>query len=269
MRKVKKPTDEAQARKHPPALPTNNFEHGVIKDAPASDIPHTALADALNVFVFPTEIQGCTGSELYTLAEIPAIPGRTGYSASKSGNVLTCTLAVFSESDIGNYWVWPTGLHDEIIEYISTTQVRVANTGDISTQIGCYLRGKNNGFGFHKQLRRWQFQFGQDFYHSTIELPTPTRALIVSRVIPNNTQSGYDDFDDYMAIWFNSRGMFQVNQELVYPLAYQINSPIPNIAIPPVAETDNSNFAYRIKYTAARIDGNGAIRKTLKVIAPD
>ena len=266
MRKELQPNNNKGDRKYPPPTPTYTFEHGVIKDVPASDIPNSALADALNVFPFPTEVQSATGSLLYTLADIPALSGRTGYSASKSGQIVTATLSIFTEDDVSNYWVWPTGLHDEIIEYISGTQVKVANTGDISTQIGCYLRGKNNGWEFHEQLRYWMHQWGKNFYHATIEMPSFQKALIVSREVPSNVQSGYASFDDYNALWFNSNGIFKVGMETKPSLAYKINTPVPNIAILPIPEQSNSNYSYRYRYSCARITGNQNIRTRLMPI---
>lgn len=266
MRKVLQPNTNSGDRKYPPPLPTNNFEHGVIKDVPASDIPLGALADAFNVSPYPTEVQGPTGSLLYTIDTIPPIKGRSGYSASKTGDIITATLSIFTEDDVGNYWVWPTGLNDEIIEYISATQVKVANTGDISMQIGNYLRGKNNGWFFHEQLKRFCFQFGKEFYHSGVKILGFSRALIVSREVPNNVQSGYSSFDDYNNVWFNSRGIFKVNMETEPAIAYKINTSVPNIAITPIPEKAESNFSYRHKYSCSRLDGNQNIRDRLMPI---
>ncbi|HUS89089.1 MAG TPA: hypothetical protein VMW91_06935, partial [Desulfosporosinus sp.] len=263
MRKILQPNDNKGDRKYPAPLPTNTFEYGVIKDVPASDIPHNALADAFNVFPYPTEIQGPTGSLLYTIETIPPIRERSGYSCSKVEQTVTCTLSVFEEGDVGNYIVWPGGLHDEIIEYISGTQVTVANSGTFTIQTGCYLRGKNNGFKFHEQLRRWCFQFGKDFYHSTIRIPEFSRALIVSREVPNNTQSGYASFDDYNNVWFNSNGIFKINMETEPSIAFKLNTPVPNIAILPKTEQTDSNYSYRYRYSCARIAGNQNIRTRL------
>lgn len=263
MRKVLQPNSNKGDRKYPPPTPTYTFEHGVIKDVPASDIPNSALADALNVFPYPTEFQSATGSLLYTLADIPPIRGRSGYSCSKVEQTVTATLSVFLEGDVGNYIVWPTGLHDEIIEYISGSQVKVANSGTINIQTGCYLRGKNNGWEFHEQLKFWVFQLGQEFYSSGIEMLGFSRALIVSREVPNNVQSGYASFDDYTSVWFNSRGIFKVNMESEPALAYKINTPVPNIAILPSPELANSNYSYRLRYSMVRMDGNQNIRSRL------
>ena len=266
MRKVLQPNTNKGDRKYPPPLPTNTFEHGVIKDVPASDIPHSALSDAFNVFPFPTEVQSCTGSLLYTLAELPVIKGRSGYSCSKVEQTVTCTLSVFTQDDVGNYLVWPSGLNDEIIEYISGTQVKVANSGTITIKTGCYLRGKNNGWEFHEQLKFWCFQLGKEFYSAGVEMLGFSRALIVSRQVPNNVQSGFESFDDYNCVWFNSNGIFKVNMETEPALAYKINTPIPNIAILPVPEQADSNFSYRGKYSCSRLTGNQNIRHRLMPI---
>lgn len=269
MRKLLQPSDNKQDRVYPPAKRNDLFQYGVVKDFPASRIPSPgSLADALNVIVFPTEVQGRTGSILHSELKIPSIEGRTGYSATKVGDIITATSNVFSQDDVSNFFVWPGEVeeHDEILEYISPNSIRVAIRGNKSAIIiGTYIRGKNNCFKFHKQRKRWMRQFWKRFYNADIPMSAYDESIIVSRDVPNNTQSGYSSFDEYSSIFFNSGGIFRTDMDTVPSLAYRINCPIPDVAILGNREVEKP-FAFRYRYGAARFSGNQILRTRLDPI---
>ena len=265
MRKVLQPSTNKQDTIFPAPKREEVFFYGVIKDAPATDIPDGSIADGLNIICYPTEIVGRTGSELYTDVRIPAISGKSGYSASKSGNYITTTTDVFVPEDVGNFWVWPgeTEEHDEILEIISTTQVRVAHASDRNIIIGCHIRGKNNFFKFHETQKKWVRQFFKDYYWQDIEMDSFEQIIIISRDLPSNVISDYKDFDDYSGVSFNSNGIFRMDFEVRPSLSYKINCPVPNIPIAAQDPTDTTTFAYRYRYSAARLIGNQIIRNRL------
>jgi len=269
MRKLLQSSDNKQDRIYPPAKKNDLFQYGVIKDAPASRIPSPgSLADAFNVIVYPTEAQGRTGSQLFTELRIPSIEEKTGYSATKVGDIITTTAGVFSQEDVANFFVWPGDVerHDEILEYIDPYTIRVAIRGTESTIIiGCYVRGKNNCFKFHKQRKRWMRQFWKRFYNADIDMTAYDESIIISRDVPNNTQSGYASFDEYSSMFFNSGGMFKVDMDTIPSLAYRINNPIPDVAILGNREVSRP-FAFRYRYGAARFSGNQTLRTRLDPI---
>ncbi|HUX56363.1 MAG TPA: hypothetical protein VMV77_05285 [Bacteroidales bacterium] len=265
-RKLLQPSDNSRDRHKPAPKPTNDFSFGVLKDN--AEIPDGALADAENVVVYPTEFIGRTGSELHTLTQIPAMPDRTGYSATKSINTITTTTDVFTEDDVTNFFVWPgdPNQHDEIIEYISPTQVKVAYKNDFDDIVtGCYLRGRNDFFGFHHQRKIWIQQFYRQFYYSNIDMDSWTEVVTISRDLPFNNIGGKAEFDDYSELVFNSNGIFKLDLEQNW--AYKLNIPVPDIPIAPQEQIGgDDDTAFRYLYSAARLAGQQVIRNRLDPI---
>lgn len=251
---------------------TDVFPYGVIKDAPASEIPEGALSDGWNIAVYPKEIIGRTGSELYTLAEIPPIPGYTGISASKSGEIITAMTSVFERLHVSNFFVWPSdnnenNEHDEIVQFLSPTRVRIAtsrnSSGNKKITSGCHIRGKNNIHAFHKQYKRWVRQFWRRIYFARIDMEEFIESIIVSRDTPSNAKGSYGDLDDYSGAIFNSNGIFRIDFEVDPSLSYKINSPVPNIPIEAKAQTNSTIHSYRYWYSAARLSGTDILRDRL------
>jgi hypothetical protein len=234
---------------------TERFGSGIVNDPPASVIPESALAYGENIIAYPTEVVPRTGSVLWTSEEIPPLAGRTGYSASKSGYIITCDQNHFTQSDVGRYFVWPgtETEHDEIIRYISGTSVEVANTGDKVWQAGCYMRGHINLWKFHPMLHKWLFMFSNELWIASLDMNIWTSVSVLSRDLPNDAISGGYQFDEYSWVVFNSNGVFKVDTDMLDPIAYRVNIPIPNVAIAEVAETVETDYQYGYLYGAARL----------------
>lgn len=256
-----------------PPRDTPAFASGIIYDGPASELPATALADGWNIVVYPTYLVGRTGSRLFK-KYLPSIPDRTGYSATKTGNIITATTPIFTIEDVSNYFVWPTDpeTHEEIEEFISTTQVRVAESGDIPLLIGCRIRGKNNGWKFHEITKKWMFQLYKQFYILGTLMQKWNEVLCVSRDLPNNAISDWQSIDKYSCLWINSNGNFHI--EIQDQIGYKINCPVPNIKPDSVLEGDlpgsdlhtHENLihpAYKLTYSAARLAGDWTLRHRL------
>ena len=239
---------------------TDKFDFGVIKDMPASEIPDNSIADSFNINCFPTEIQGRLGSELYTDVSIPPIAGRTGYTASKTDYLITSADAAFVSADVSNYFVFPgpDQQHYEIVNVINSTTAETGIKGNIAPMAGCYLRGRQNIFSFHKITKKWVLMWGEDIYISDIELTTLVKALVISYSKPANAISGYYDFDEFSGLIFNSNGVFKLDLSLEIPLCYKINIPIPSVAIAAQPATPSTTYQYGYIYGVARLEGNGA-----------
>jgi len=261
LRKILQPRSNKQDHIYPAPKQTKAFQYGVVKDAPATNIPDGSLADAFNVKVFPTEVLGREGCELYTNEVFPPIEGRTGYSASKTGNIITATTNIFSQEDVGNFWVWPDGTNDEIVEYISFTQVRTNLTFDRDIKIGCYIRGKNNYFRFHEQQRKWVWLVGRKFYWAGIGIPSFQEILTISRDEPTNAKADYKDLDEHSGLVFSSSGIYKIDFDTNPVTAYKINTPIPTKVIPAIAGPNT--YAYRYLYCMSRMQGAQIIRDRL------
>lgn len=242
-----------------PMFSQDSFAAGLIKDFPASEIPANAIARGSNVVVYPNEIQGRLGSELYTAVELPPLTGRTGYSATKNGYIITATANMFTEDDIGNYWVWPgtETAHEEIIRYINGFNVEVATTGTRALTAGCYMRGKVNFWHFHSVLRKWLLLLGNELWLADIPMTLFTKILVISKLGFFNTITKVEEFDDYSWIVFNSNGHFHVSAYWEKYFAWQRNIQIPNIQIPLVPATANTHYGYNYLYSAARLTEMG------------
>lgn len=234
---------------------TKGFGAGVISGQAASKLPDNALANAYDVIIYPDDVVGRNGTSIFTSIEFPPIDNRTGYTASKSGYVITTTTSHFTQDDVSNYFVFPDTpkIHYVITEYISGTQVRTAILGDHSSTSGCYLRGKVNLAQWHKIARKWILMFGQQIYTALWNIPELIRCRIISRDLPNNAVSGYDDLNQYSALIHNSNGMFRIDLEREIPIVYKINIPIPNIAILDQPQAVTSEFNYRYLFSGARL----------------
>ena len=86
------------------------FAAGVFADVPASAIPAGGLAYAHGYIPFEDHAEPTGGCKLWSNVALPGLPGRTGYSLTKSGTTVTKTVGTdFTEVDIGNYVVFDDG----------------------------------------------------------------------------------------------------------------------------------------------------------------
>lgn len=238
---------------------TDSFAAGVIRDAPATEIPENAIADGKNVVVYPKEIQGRLGSKLYTNTEIPPLTGKTGLIGSKLGYTITCNLPIFTQDDVGRYWVWPgtETYHEEIVQYIDGLRVNVADSSTRAATTGCYLRGKTNLWCFHSVLKKWLFLFGNELWVADIDILSMTKVLIISNEKPFDTVTIAAEYDDYSWVLFNANGHFHVTYYQSQAYAWKRNIPVPNIHISEQAETSLTVYKYNYIYSAARLTEQG------------
>lgn len=250
----------------------DNFGMGLVKNAPHDDIPDGALAGLRNAHAFPTECQPRLGTRLLDLIP-PAMIGRTGYTATKDGTIITAED--FTEADVSNYWVWPDEtIHDEIIEYISATQVRVHRSGDKTATAGCYMHGRLNLFEYHWSKRKAVIQWGQEIYiydpilvSGQIEFRNRVLAVCVSYLQPNNVLSDWAEMDDYGVV-FNSTGTYLVDFDSTPPHIFKKNSPVPRTLLDDLPRIEGgegvlpSKYRYDAVYTMSRLEGQGIRTRT-------
>jgi hypothetical protein len=257
-RKAYKPGSNLSDRSLP-LFTQDSFASGLIKDFPASEIPDNAIAKASNVVVYPNEVQGRLGTELYTANELPPLTGRTGYGAVKNGYIITADTNMFTEDDVGNYWVWPgtETTHEEIIRYINGLNVEVATADDRVFTAGCYMRGKVNFWHFHSVLKKWLFLLGHEFWLADVPMATWTMVQTISNKTPFNVVTKVEEFDDYSWIVFNANGHFHVTGYWEKYFAWKRNIAVPNRKIFDVAESASTHYGYNYLYSAARLTEMG------------
>lgn len=234
-----------------------DFSGALIKNAPHDEIPPNALAGLINANTFPREIQPRLGTRLINFT-IPSI--RTGITATKNGTIITADD--FTEESVSNYFVWPDeDVHDEIIEYISATQVRVHRFNNKNATAGCWMHGRLNLWKWHQSQDKMVWQWGEKVYINEISLLNNyiilgnlTEALCVSRETPNNVISDWSEMDDY-GIIYNSNGIFLV--EFNIPTIFKKNTPIPTRLPDDVERSTDSKYRYDILYSMSRLSGQG------------
>ena len=84
----------------------NGAPRGTIRNAPHDSLPNGSLAGLKNAHAFPTEIQSRPASRLWDSTPPPALEGRTGYTASQEGDVITSLSGdIFTEDEpFEAYW---------------------------------------------------------------------------------------------------------------------------------------------------------------------
>lgn len=250
-RKLVHPGSNQKDRKNEP-YQQSTF-NDVYEDEPASEIPQNALAKAINCNCQGGSVWPRYGSKLYTHQKFPAIPGRTGYSAHKVGNILISDSGnIFTLDDVSNIWMWSNGLSDEMTRYISPTQIYVRDS-DINSGSDCYIQGKINLWEWHRLKELWVLQLGEDFWTANRELTTFTQVLIVSRDKPSNSFSEWIE-DEENCIVVNQGGLFKLILTDSPPTAYRINSDIPTIKITSNQEDGEKNHKYRYFYGLERLE---------------
>ena len=247
-----------------------SFSRGLIKNAPHDDLPENSVAGIVNAHCFDTEIQPRLASWLYSELQPPAWKDPcedelTGYTLSKDADIVTLEDGTaFTAALVSCFIAWPTDdgyFHDEISEYISTTQVRVTSSGDRNATSGCYIHGRLNLNKFHKRKRRKIWQWGKTVYTSDIDYTAWTRCLCVSRRRPSNTISDFGETDDYAMIG-NSNGIYKLSFDQSVSMLWRANGPVPTVLLEGKQRRKADKYRYDYLYSMVRLNGNG-IRSTL------
>lgn len=240
-----------------------NFS-GMVKNHPHDEIAATALALIRNAHAFPTEIQPRLGTKVINFT-VPAMEDRTGYTATKDGMIITSLSGnIFTEDDVSCYWVWPDeDIHDEIIEYISPTQVRTHRISEKPATANCWLHGRLNLWEWHSMKRKMVWQWGEEVYINDVYLSeghlhfdTLEKVVCVSYHKPMNVLSDWDELEEYGVI-FNSRGTFLINFNSTPPTMFKKNSPVPSRLPDDVPRALDSNYRYDVLYSMSRLEGQG------------
>ncbi len=256
-RKEVRPSSNKQDRRSEPHRQTVFTD--VYEDEPADILPEGVVAKARNAICQNKTFEPRNGSRLYTELTFPAISGRTGYSLSKSGYIVTSLSGnIFSQADVSYLIGWDNGRYDEITYYISPTQVRVRDN-DANSGTACFIQGRINLWEWHSKQEVWIFQIGRMFYTADRDITSLTQVLIFSRSIPNNAFSDGKEFDnDYIVE--NSGGEFKILLNRNPPIAYRTNTDIPTDKIISNQSDGDKNHKYRYFYSCAFLENFGNFR---------
>ncbi len=248
------------------------YNRGMIKNTPHEDLPGGAVALLRNAHAFPTEVVPRLAAIIYSTIKPPVLEDanglpRSSITAMKDGNkIISLSGNIFSEDDVSNYFVWPDDpdFHNEIQEYISSTEVRVDTSNDRESTSGCWIHARLNLNEFHKSERKKIYQWGTDVYVANdLTLTSWTKVLCISYDRPANvvSQLGYDDMDEYSIIG-NSNGTFQVDYTPTIPVMWKKNTPVPSVLVTQVERTELTKYRFDYTYSMTRMEGTGLRDRT-------
>jgi hypothetical protein len=242
----------------------DNFENGLVKNAPHDDIPSTAVAGLVNAHSHSTEIQPRLASWLWS--ELQPLPWRddcgivrSGYTLIKDKNIVTSSEAIFSRALVSCWIAWPVDdgyYHDEIIDYISEYKVKVSLSGDIDQTDNCYVHGRLNLNDWHNTSRKKVWQIGNRVYTSPVSYSHFDECICVSRRTPSNVISAWDEMDEYGIIG-NSNGIFKLSFNGGVGKLWRINGPVPDALLEGNIRRKNHKKRYDYLISMSRINGAG------------
>ena len=243
---------------------------GMIHNAPHEDLPEGAVASITNAICFPTELRPRNGTRIVDAPGPPALSGRTGYRAYKIGNRIISDTAIFSVADISRWWVWPGDLndqHDEIQQYVSTTEVRTGTSGDIAWTSDCWMHARLCLWKYHTVARKVIYQWGTALYHADAELDDNNDIVITNRALLLCRSAGklvgvdstWDQIDRRGMI-FNAGGQFAVDFDKGE--YWKRNTPVPQVLITSNSRTPLLPRRYSYLYAMAKLDGQGIRDRT-------
>jgi hypothetical protein len=200
------------------------------------------------------------GSQLSHSNVMPSLPGRTGYSLTKSGTTVTKTVGTnFSASDVGNYVVYDDGYHERIQAYINVNQVTVAKSTVHAASTAAYIRGPKNARIFHEKKRIHILSIDTRLFYCSSTPVTGWTEIHKSGISaePVAEESTLEAYDDYATLK-NAGGLYKI--DLVNFLYWRMNSAIPSVRVTDVAESTDKPYGRNILYSCGRLSGTGQTR---------
>lgn len=235
---------------------------GAFPDADPSLLSLKSLHIAQNYRVFPWGAISRGGSQRIHDIPLPYLPGRTGYSLTKSGTTVTKTAGTdFSADDVGNYIVYDDGKHERIETYIGTTQVTVAKTDAHAASTSAYVRGPKNARIFHEKKRIHILFIDTRLFYCTSVIVDGWSEIHKSGIgsAPVSEESTLEPFDDYATLK-NSGGLYKI--DLNSFLYWRMNSEVPTTRISDVEETVSLPWGKNYLYTMGRLAGTASQTRT-------
>jgi len=265
MRKNVSPSTSRQSIRNNDPYVFKSFGGGTIQDVPAS-LDSGALADSINLTMFPGYYEGRTGNKLFTETRLPTI--LSGLIAHKSGlNIVSDSGAIFTPDMVGSFWSWGN-VTDFIIQYIDAYTVRTESSVFFSG-VNCSIIGLLSAFFWHNKLKKWILFIGKNFYFSDWDIPSWKSVFTVSVDQPQAVRGDHFEYNDYTYL-FNSSGLYKLETATSFPIAYRVNLDPPDVRIKdqPALSTF-FKFRYNYLYSCQRLQADGGIvnRQTPSVIS--
>jgi len=238
-----------------------DFAAGVFKDLPGSSVPPNGLANSENYLVFGKYCRMRDGTQRWSNTTLPAIA--TGYSITKTGQVVTATVGTaFTPESVNDWIVHDDGGHERISAYICATQVVVDSSTTRAASTAAWTHGSLYGLYFHERRRKIVMHIGDRIYVSKdLWLTGWVRCWMRgTNAEPARSLSQMDQMDDYVVI-FNANGPFKLDLSKTEPVFWKINSDCPSTLITNVAESTTNVYGYRRMYGMSVLAGTTVTRQ--------
>jgi hypothetical protein len=257
-RKLKDPKSQLQSEQTVIAE-QKSAKNGMWRDIPASTIPKDGVAYAKNVLLKSEFVaEGRTGCPLYSDLDLPYLPGYNGYTAYKTGSIITKTAGPdFTASLLGSYFVI-NGIHYEILSIIDGNNIVTGtDNDDIGTYAGCWIRAKVWGLKVHSISKKIVIHIDTRVFVSDNALTAWTQIYPISTERPTESRSLIHLLDDNYAILSNNNGHFKLNLTATNPYYFKLNSAVPTVPTEnfPVdgKATETLTYGRRYLYSRSRI----------------
>jgi len=226
-------------------------------DVPASVIPDNAVRWVLNVLLYGDYAEVRPGTEKHSDL-IPPF-SRTGYTATKSGDIITKTVGTnFTTDDVDSYFWWPeSGRRDLIVSFIDANNVQVKHAdAEGPTTAGAIMMPENAKKIFHNSSGYLFAFFGTDVYYTTWDMITwtklPLRSGSATVDMPISAVSVFDQNQSYVFL-INANGVFAVDTRQDPMELFKINTACPNNTITEVAAGGGNVFGRRYLHSMSRV----------------
>lgn len=247
------------------------FGAGMFDDIPAHKIPVNGVKYSTNYHLHGDRGEPRGGNRLWgdwenstAHAALPSLPGRTGYSLTKSGTTVTKTVGTsFTAADVGNYIVYDDGVRERIDAYISATQVTMAVSTAHAASTAAYVMGPVNCIKFHKRTGKVVMHIDtRIFISSDRYISSWVECYNVTPEYSLDSSISFWDEKDIYAYFYNADGIFRLDLSDLTdlsgnpPLYFKINTPTPSVAITDTARVD-LGYARKYVYQMIRLSGTG------------
>lgn len=233
----------------------NPFGAGAFPDLDETLVPENGVHSIENYVNFPGELKTRSGCQLWSSTPLPAKEGYTGFSWTKTGNVLTRTAGpIFTTALTGTWAVHDSGKNERIESYIDQNNVIVHSSDVVAASTAGYIRDNRNSRCFHKKLRIWVLLLGTKIYYSdTIRMESWTEVYKRGSFMdPADQVSQMGELDDYV-ILRNSNGWFKIDMtQFVY---WQMNSAVPSERISDDLKTAERKYCRKVTYSCSYLSG--------------
>lgn len=245
-------------RYQPPAGSTQPFANGAFQDLDGALVPSNGVHKLYNYRAKRNGLETRGGTKLWTTTSVPSLPGRDGYSLTKTGSTVTKTVGEnFSADDVGYYIVYDDGVHERISAYISTTQVTVDTDTVHAASTSAFIHGPINApIIYHESQEKYVLFIDRRlFYSDTITIDSWTEIIKSgSGIDPMSAISDMRIFDEGMVL-FNRYGVYRIDLDnLMY---WQMNTDVPNNVLTNEVKGTDDTYCRRQLYKMARLDGAG------------